>query len=119
MDTVSPAQLTKHFIETRNHIDLRGEREWLRAVFSAFIKVAKNKHTFIIDDVWEQIESMEQRGKMPKTTTDRRILGVIFRYLASEEVIHSSGYYTKSNRPGSRPVSVWTSSIFVPNRKVA
>jgi len=57
MKTVpTPARMADDFIKSRDHVDLTSERAWLRGIFSCFLKVAKNRSSFIIDDVWEQIE---------------------------------------------------------------
>lgn len=108
----TPARMADDFIKSRQNVDLKSERAWLRDVFSCFLKVARNNSSFIIDDVWEEIESLRQRGRLAKTRQDPRILGVMFRYLTSEGIIDPSGYYAKSNRPGSRPVTVWNSAIY-------
>jgi hypothetical protein len=108
----TPARLADDFIKSRDRIDLKAERAWLRGIFSCVLKVARRNSTFIIDDVWEQIEAAQRSGRLEKTRLDNRIFGVIFRYLASEGVIDSSGYFVKSTRPGSRPVTVWTSGIY-------
>jgi len=115
----TPARLADDFIKSRHHVDLKSQRTWLRGVFACFLKVARNNSSFIIDDVWEQIDAAQHSGRLERTRIDTRIFGVIFRYLASEGIIEPSGYYTKSNRPGSRPVTVWTSGIYRRTRVAA
>lgn len=110
--TLTPARMADDFIKARHQIDLTKERAWLRGVFSCFLKVARSRSSFLIDDVWEQIEIMQRNGRLAKTRQDLRLFGVIVRYLAGEGIIESSGYYAKSNRPGSRPVTVWNSAIY-------
>jgi hypothetical protein len=117
--TLTPARMADDFIKSRQHVDLQSERAWLRGVFSCFLKVARKQSSFIIDDVWQQIDEMQQNGRLAHSRQDARILGVIFRYLASEGVIDSSGYFVKSNRPGSRPVTVWNSSLYRRQRVAA
>jgi hypothetical protein len=113
----TPARLADDFIKSRDRIDLKAERTWLRGIFSCVLKVARSNSTFIIDDVWDQIEAAQRSGRLERTRIDNRIFGVIFRFLASEGVIDSSGYFVKSTRPGSRPVTVWTSGVY--RRRVA
>ena len=112
MNRITPASLTKEFIDTRGSVDLTPEKSWLRSVFSAFLKVARNNPAFIVDDLWEEMDRLARRGKLESGRIDTRILGVMLRFLASVGVIEASGYYAKSARPGSRPVMVWTSLVY-------
>jgi hypothetical protein len=116
--TPTPARMARDFIRSRQHIKIESEREWLKAVFGSLLKVARSNSSFIIDDVWTEIERLESNGKMPKTRLDPRIIGVMLQFATTEGVIEPSGYYTKSDRPGSRPVTVWNSGVYTP-RKVA
>lgn len=117
--SLTAASLTKEFINSRDYIDVTGEQQWLRSVFSCVLKVAKSNSSFVIDDIWDEMEALAERGRLGKTRLDRRILGVMLRFLSSMAVIESSGYFVKSTRPGSRPVTVWTSLVYQPRRVAA
>lgn len=118
--TVStPRKMTQEFIRTRHHVKVESERDWIRSFFSCLQKVAKSKPSFIIDDVWSEIDLLQSRGRLPKTKLDQRIIGVMLRFAVAEGVISSSGYYAKSDRPGSRPVMVWNSALYSPRRAAA
>lgn len=119
MNRITPASLTKEFIDTRESVDMTPEKPWLRVVFSSFLKVARNNPAFIVDDVWEEMERLSRRGKLEFSRIDTRILGVILRFLASIGVVEASGYYARSTRPGSRPVMVWTSLIYQTTARAA
>jgi hypothetical protein len=108
----TPAKLAQEFIRSRKNIDVRSEKPWIQSVFACILKVSRKNSTFLIDDVWQEIDAMSSRGSLPKTRLDPRILGVMLRFATAEGVIEPSGYYAKSDRPGSRPVTVWSSCIF-------
>lgn len=107
------AQLTRSF--TIAHRDLgANEAVWIRTVFSAILKVARNNREFTVDEVWAEIDKMTAAKKMPKARIDHRILGPMIRHMVSQGLLGSSGYYAKSTRPGggSRPVTIWTSYLY-------
>jgi len=90
-----------------------GEEEtaWLRAVFGAMLKVARRTREFTIDDIWTEIDALTAKGTLPKAHVDHRVLGPMMKHMAADGLIEASRYYARSARPGSRPVSVWTSHI--------
>lgn len=106
------SQLTRSFMmrHTRWRND---ERDWIRSVFGAILRVSRSNGEFTVDDIWNEIDKMAERGKLPKSRIDHRILGPMLRHMVSEGMLGSSGYYTKSTRPGggSRPVTIWESYV--------
>lgn len=90
------------------------EQAWIKTVFGCILKVARAQSEFTVDAIWEQIEKVQSKGKMPRSHIDHRILGPMIRHMVAEGLVGSTGYYTKSMRPagGSRPITVWESFIY-------
>jgi hypothetical protein len=97
------------------------DRDWVRAVFKCILKVAASEKAFTVDRVWEEIEMLRSKGKLPKTTLDQRIIGPMMRFSAHEGIIRQSGYYMKSTRAASgyRPITVWDSRAYKRMRAAA
>lgn len=109
---MTPSKMTRQFMAIRaNNMYTEADREWMRIVFGCILKVARTHDTFTVDLIWEQIEKVQAAGKMPKSRIDHRILGPMIRHMVAEGLLGSTGYYTKSTRPGggSRPVTIWES----------
>lgn len=103
-------QLTRSF--TAAHQDLNiNEVVWIRSVFSAILKTARRNREFTVDNIWSEIDKLTASKKLPKARVDHRILGPMIRHMVSQGLLGSTGYYTKSTRPGggSRPVTIWQS----------
>lgn len=106
------SQLTRSFMA--HHKRWRDtERDWIRSVFGAVLRVARRNSEFTVDEIWNEIDRMASRGKLPKSRIDHRVLGPMLRHMAAEGMLGSSGYYTKSTRMGggSRPVTIWDSYV--------
>lgn len=91
------------------------EKVWIRKVYSAILRTARTNSQFTVDDIWAEIHKMEAKGSIPKHSgIDHRILGPMLRHMVVENLIDSTGYYTKSTRSGggSRPVTIWKSHTF-------
>ena len=108
----TPTQLVTSFKKHRG-VNSFGEEEtaWLRAVFGAMLKVARRTREFTIDDIWTEIDALTAKGNLPKARIDHRVLGPMMKHMAVDGLIEASRFYARSTRPGSRPVSVWTSHI--------
>jgi hypothetical protein len=108
---MTPAKMASRFIMTRKDVTV-DDRDWVRSVFTCIVKVARSNKAFTVDLVWEQIDLLRSKGKLPKTTLDQRIIGPMMRFSAFEGLIRPSGYYKKSTRAASgyRPITVWDSA---------
>lgn len=111
---MTPMKLTRRFIAIRgnwNYTD--ADVKWLQTVFGCILKVARTQREFTVDAIWEQIEKVQAKGNLPKSTLDHRILGPMIRHMVAEGLLGSTGYYTKSTRRGggSRPVTIWESYL--------
>lgn len=104
------SQLTRSFMMQQNRWR-NDERDWIRSVFGAILRVCRNTREFTVDDIWYEVDKMAERGKLPKSRIDHRVLGPMLRHMVAEGMVGSTGYYTKSTRPGggSRPVTIWES----------
>ena len=109
---MNPSKVTASFIQ--HHSRPSSERRWLREAFSAMIRVARRNREFTMDDIWTELAKAYDRGSLPNAGIDHRILGPMLRHLVREQMIESSGYYVKSERPGggSRPITIWTSLVY-------
>ena len=87
------------------------ELTWIKTVFGIIIKTARAKREFTVDDIWFEIDKLAAKKKMPRSRIDHRVLGPMLKHMMSEGMLGSTGYYTKSTRPGggSRPVTIWES----------
>lgn len=104
------SQLSRSFLLRQQHWN-NDEREWVRAVYGAILIVCRRNREFTVDDIWEQIDILASKDKLPKSRIDHRILGPMLRHMVVEGMLGSTGYYTKSTRSGggSRPVTIWES----------
>lgn len=109
---MNPARITATFIQHASRPS--NERTWLKTTFSLMLKVARRNKQFTMDDIWAEIDKAYATGALPGIDIDHRILGPMLQHLVRENVIASSGYFTRSIRSGggSRPVTVWTSFIY-------
>ena len=110
---ITPAKMASDFMKTRKDV-VTADRDWVRAVFKCIIKVSRSNKAFTVDRVWDEIESLRVKGKLPKTNLDQRIIGPMMRFSAHEGLINQSGYYMKSTRAASgyRPITVWDSRTY-------
>lgn len=111
---MTPTKLTRSFINAgRVNKHPKSEQDWMRMVFGAILKVARTHREFTVDQIWSEIDNLTSKGKMPRANVDHRVLGPMIRHMCVEGILGSTGYYTKSMRPGggSRPVTIWQSYI--------
>lgn len=116
---MNPTKVTLSFIQ--NHSRPMTERKWLKETFSIMLRVARRNKQFTMDDIWSELDKAYGKGTLPEVGIDHRILGPMLRHLVKEGLIDSSGFYTKSTRPGggSRPITVWTSHLYQRTRVAA
>lgn len=119
---MTPHKLTRSFISAgRENRFIKPEQEWMKAVFGCILKVARRERQFTVDAIWQEIDNLTAKGKMPRANIDHRVLGPMIRHMVSEGILGSTQYYTKSMRPGggSRPVTIWESYIYNKTTKAA
>lgn len=110
--------LTRSFTVSHGKDFGLNEQAWIKAVFGSILKVARTSREFTVDDIWSEIDILRANKKLPKARVDHRILGPMIRHMVSKGILGSSGYYTKSTRPGggSRPVTIWQSYVYTQTR---
>jgi hypothetical protein len=109
--TMNATQVTNSFINLNRLRWSADDKAWLKAVFSSTLKVTRAKKQFTVDDIWEQVDLLSAKNKLPFSRIDHRILGSMLRHMSWLGLLGTTGYYTKSIRPkgGARPVSIWES----------
>lgn len=110
---MTPAKITKSFLRSTITYTM-AEEEWIKAMYRVIYKVAQRNSQFTVDDVWAEFNKQASSGKItPNRWVDHRILGPMIRHMVSMGDLSSTGYFTKSTRPGggSRPVTIWQSHI--------
>lgn len=116
---MNSSKITNGFIA--HHSRSSHERKWLKSAFTLILRVARKNSEFTMDDIWAELDKAYENGSLPDVGIDHRVLGPMLRHLVREDLIESSGYYVKSERPGggSRPITVWTSLVYHRNRVAA
>lgn len=111
---MTPVKTYKSFLKSTPVVYLDAEQAWMKAMFGVIYKVARRNPQFTVDDIWAAYDKARPTNDALRFAhMDNRILGPMIRHMVSEGLLGSTGYFTRSTRPGggSRPVTIWESYL--------
>lgn len=83
---------------------------WQASAYAAVVRAASKHDLLTTDDVWRELRTMK---RMPPAGVDRRALGGVMAYAASQRVVEAEQTWRMSGMSAChhRPKRVWRSLV--------